>query len=368
MTVRRTRCAPSPLVGEGWGGGTYDSVLSLLPPPMSPPHKGEGNVAARAFAITTVLLVASLFIPSLARAQPWPTHPITMVVPFGAGGSIDIPARRIAAVLSPKLGQQVVVENRPGANGNIGTEYAAKATPDGYTLLLSGDAATINAASGRPLPYDLMRDLKPITLIYSGTQFVLAGAKDTRFNSLQDLIKYAKANPGALKYGTSGVATSTHLSTETINAAAGIRAVHVPYKGVAPALNNLQGGHVDYAIAGSTAAVPAVQGGQLKALAVTSRTRSPVLPQVPTLIEQGVNAETGSWYGLLAPARTPPDIVKRLHAATMNVLKSPEVAERLKALGGEARPTTPEQAADFMRDEVRKFAALMRKLDIKVTD
>jgi tripartite-type tricarboxylate transporter receptor subunit TctC len=307
--------------------------------------------------------------PHLARgADAYPTKPLRLIVPFAPGGAADILARVVAEQLQRELGKPIVLVNREGAGTIIGVDAAAKSTPDGYTLLFSGDAATINTASGRALPYDLMRDLKPITLVFSSAQFVVVGAKDTRFNSMQDLVKYAKAHPDTLKFGTSGVATSTHLSTETINAAAGIKAIHVPFKGIAPALNNVQGGHVDYAVAGSSATVPAVNGGQLKALAVTSRTRSPVLPQVPTLIEQGVNAETASWYGVLVPAGTPSQIVKRLHADLMTALKAPEVLERFKALGGEPRSTTPEQASDFMREEIRRYAALMRKLGIKVTD
>jgi tripartite-type tricarboxylate transporter receptor subunit TctC len=318
--------------------------------------------------ILAFLLLAAIASPVTRAAEAYPSKPLRLIIPFAPGGAADIIGRVVADHLQRELGKPIVLVNREGAGTIIGVDAAAKATPDGYTLLLSGDAATINAASGRPLPYDLMRDLKPVSLIFSGTQFVVVAAKDNRFNSLQDLIRHAKGNPGSLKFGTSGVATATHLSTETINAAAGIKAVHVPYKGIAPALNNLQGGHVDYAVAGSTATVPAVNGGQLKALAVTSRARSMALPQVPTLVEQGVNAETGSWYGLLVPARTPPDIAKRLHAAVTSVLKSPEVVERMKALGGDARPTTPEQAADLMRDEIKKFSALTRKLDIKVTE
>ena len=315
-----------------------------------------------------LLLLASSVPAAAIAAERYPTKPLRLIVPFAPGGAADVLGRVVAEQLQRDLGKPIVIMNREGAGTIIGVDAAAKATPDGYTLLLSGDAATINTASGRPLPYDLMKDLKPVSLVYSGTQFVVANAKDSRFNSLQDLIKHAKANPGGLKFGTSGVGTSTHLSTETINAAAGIKATHVPFRGVAPALTSLQGAHVDYAVAGSTAAVPLVQNGQLKALAVTGRQRAQALPQVPTLIEQGVKAETGSWYGLLVPAGTPPDITKRLHGALMGALKSPEVVERLKALGGEPRPTTPEEATAFMRAEIQKFAALMKKLDIKVTD
>jgi tripartite-type tricarboxylate transporter receptor subunit TctC len=321
--------------------------------------------AVLAFAFVSLAAAAS---PFARAAEPYPSKPLRLIVPFAPGGAADILARVIAEQLQRELGKPIVLVNREGAGTIIGVDAAAKSAPDGYTLLFSGDAATINTASGRALPYDLMRDLKPITLVFSSAQFVVAGAKDPRFNSMQDLVKYAKAHPDTLKFGTSGVATSTHLSTETINAAAGIKAIHVPFKGIAPALNSLQGGHVDYSVAGSSATVPAVNGGQLKALAVTSRARSPVLPQVPTLIEQGVNAETASWYGVLVPAHTPAQIVKRLHADLMTALKTPEVLERFKALGGEARPTTPEQASEFMREEIRRYATLMRKLDIKVTD
>lgn len=315
---------------------------------------------------------AALILPVCSGfAQPagiYPSKPLRLIVPFAPGGAADILARVVGEHLQRELGKPVVIVNREGAGTIIGVEAAAKATPDGYTLLISGDAATINSASGRPLPYDLMRDLKPISLIYSGTQFLLANGKDSRFNSLRDLVQYAKANPGTLKFGSSGVATSTHLSAEAVNVAAGIKATHVPYRGIAPAMTNLAGGHIDYAIVGSTAAIPVVQNGQFKALATTGRARSQALPNVPTLIEQGVHTDTGSWYGLFVPSGTPPAILKRLSAVMMVVLKSAEVADRLKSLGGEPRPTSPEQATDFIRDEIKKSGALMRKLDIKITD
>lgn len=322
------------------------------------------NAAARCLAAALLLPLGS---QAAHGAETYPSRPLRLIVPFAPGGAADILARVVGEQLQRELGRPIVIVNRDGAGTIIGVDAAAKATPDGYTLLISGDAATINTASGRPLPYDLMKDLKPVSLIYAGTQFLLVN-KDSRFNSLQDMVKYAKANPGTLKFGSTGVGTSTHLSSETINAAAGIKAIHVPYRGVAPAMNNLAGGHVDYVIAGSTAAIPSIQNGLHKALAITSRTRSQAVPQVPTLMEQGVPAETGSWYGLLVPAGTPPDMVKRLHAAMVVALKSPEVVERLKSLGGEPRITTPEETAAFMRAEIQKYGALMRKLDIKLVD
>jgi tripartite-type tricarboxylate transporter receptor subunit TctC len=331
-------------------------------------HDSQDLIVFRAASFCLLALITALCTAIGHAAEAYPSKPLRLIVPFAPGGAADILARVIGEHLQRDFGKPIVIVNREGAGTIIGVDAAAKATPDGYTLLLSGDAATINTASGRPLPYDLLKDLQPISLVYSGTQFLLVNAKDNRFGSLRDFVQHAKAHPATLKFGSSGVATSTHLSAETINAAAGIKGVHVPYRGIAPAMNNLAGGHVDYAIVGSSAAIPAVQNGQFKALATTGRSRSPSLPSVPTLIEQGVNAETGSWYGLFAPAGTPAARVKRLNAATVSALRSSEVTERLKSLGGEARPTTPDEARDFMRAEIARFATLMRKLDIKVAE
>lgn len=318
-------------------------------------------------SVLAVLMLLVLAAPASFAAEVYPSKPIRLIVPFAPGGAADILARVVGDHLQRELGQPIVVVNRDGAGTIIGVDAAAKSPADGYTMLISGDAATINTASGRTLPYDLMRDLKPISLLYAGTQFLLVN-KDSPWKSLPDLVAEGRAKPGRLRYGSTGIGTSTHLSTETVNAAAGIKAIHVPYRGVAPAMNALMGGQVDYVIGGSTAAIPAIQNGTVRALAITSRTRSPVLPNVPTLIEQGVAAETGSWYGLLVPAATPADIVKRLHEATAVVLKSPDVAERLKSLGGEARSTTPEAAATFMRQEIQAFGTLMRRLDIRLVE
>ena len=316
-------------------------------------------------AVATLTL--SLSSASVLAADVYPTKPIRMIVPFAPGGAADILGRVVGDYLQRELGQPIVMVNRDGAGTIIGVDAAAKSASDGYTLLISGDAATVNTASNRKLPYDLMRDLQPISLLYAGTQFLLVN-NNSPFKNIQDLVKFGKANPGAIRYGSTGIGTSTHMSAETFNTAAGIKTVHIPYRGVAPAMNDLGGGHVDYVIAGSTAGIPAIKSGQLRALAITGRTRSAVLPDLPTFIEQGVNAETGSWYGLFVPAGTPPEIVARLHAATAKALANPELGERLKQLGGEARVTTSEQTTVFMRGEIQKFGNLMRELNIKLVD
>jgi len=316
-------------------------------------------------AVATLTL--SLSSASVRAADVYPIKPIRMIVPFAPGGAADILGRVVGDYLQRELGQPMVMVNRDGAGTIIGVDAAAKSAPDGYTLLISGDAATVNTASNRKLPYDLMRDLQPISLLYAGTQFLLVN-NNSPYKNIQDLVKFGKANPGAIRYGSTGIGTSTHMSAETFNTAAGIKTVHIPYRGVAPAMNDLGGGHVDYVIAGSTAAIPAIKSGQLRALAITGRNRSAVLPDLPTFIEQGVNAETGSWYGLFVPAGTPPEIVARLHAATAKALANPELGERLKQLGGEARLTAPEQTVVFMRGEIQKFGNLMRELNIKLVD
>lgn len=299
-----------------------------------------------------------------AHAQSYPAKPIRLVLPFPAGGAADVLARTITEPMSKDLGQPLIIINRDGAGTVIGVDVAAKSAPDGYTLLLSGDAGVINTASGRKLPYDLMKDLAPISMVYSGAQIMLVN-KDSRFKSVQDLVKYAKANPGQVKFGSSGIGTAIHLSSESFNRAAGIQALHVPYKGVAQATTDLAGGHIDYVIGGATA-IPSIKNGSLRGLALMSKKRTPQLPELATAIEQGVNVETGSWYGLFTTAGTPPEIVNRLHACLIKALDSSAVRDRFASLGGEPRSMTSEQFAAFLRAEIQKFSVLMKQLDIKL--
>lgn len=302
-----------------------------------------------------------------AQAQAYPSRPMRVIVPFAPGGAADIIARSVTEPMSRELGQPILIVNRDGAGTVIGLNEAAHASADGYTLLLSGDAGVINAASGRKLPYDLLRDLAPISIVYSGAQ-VMMGKKDGPFNNLQDMVKYARANPDKLRFGTTGIGTSVHMSSEIFNQAAAIKAVHIPYKGVAPAMNDLAGGHIEYVIGGSTAAIPAIKNGQYRGLAIMSKQRSPELPDVPTAIEQGINAETGSWYGLFTRAGTPPEVLAKLHALLMATLASPQVTERFRNLGGEPRSMTTEQFRTYLRDEIQKLSRLMKQLNIKLDD
>lgn len=302
---------------------------------------------------------------TVAAQKSYPNKPLRLVVPFAPGGVADILARAIADPMSKDLGQPIVVSNHPGAGTIIGLEIAAKAAPDGYTLLLSGDAGVINTASGLKLPYDLMKDLAPISTVYSGPQILLVN-KDSPYKSVQDLVKYAKANPGRLNFGTSGIGTSVHLHSELFNQAAGIQAVHVPYSGVAPAMAELVGGRIDFVIGGSTAAIPAIKNGSLRGLALMSRERSALLPELPTAIEQGVNIETASWYGLFTRAGTAPEIVKRLHASLAKALDSKVVQDRFVAMGGEVKTTTPEQFSAFLRAEIQALSVTIKQLNIKL--
>ena len=321
--------------------------------------------------MATLLMSATVAGAALVASMPahasgtYPDQPIRMVVPFAAGGAADAIGRSVAEQLQKELGQPLVVVNRGGAGTVIGVNYVAKAPADGYTVLLSGDAAAINTASGRELPYDLMKELVPVTTLFSGAQFVLVN-KDSQYKTLADLIKRAKEHPGELKFGSSGIGTSIHLSEESFNAAAGIKALHVPYRGVAPAVNDLMAGLIDYVIAGSSVATPAVQGGTLRALAINDEKRSPELPDVPTAIEQGVNVQTKGWYGLWVPAGTPPAVIERLNSATQKVLKAPELAEKFKTLGGEAKGASVSETRKFVVGEIDNFTKLIRDLNLKI--
>lgn len=321
--------------------------------------------------LATVITIAAIALGALAcsatQTQSYPSRPMRMIVPFAPGGAADILARSVAEPMAKDLGQPILIINRDGAGTLIGLNEAAHASTDGYTLLLSGDAGVINAASGRKLPYDLLRDLAPISIVYSGAQ-IMMGRKDSPHNTLPDMVKYAKANPDKLRFGSASVGTSIHLSSEIFNQAAGIKAAHIPYKGVAPAMNDLAGGHIEYVIGGSTAAIPAIRNGLFRGLAIMSRQRSPELPDLPTAIEQGINAETGSWYGLFTRAGAPPEVLRKLHAVLMTTLASPQITERFRSLGGEPRSMTTEQFRTYLRDEIQKLAKLMKQLNIKPDD
>ena len=305
----------------------------------------------RRFVLTT--LAVSLVATGSAWAQAWPAKPIRLIVTFAAGGGADFVGRAIGTKLTESLGQPVVVDNRAGGGGLIGNDAVAKAPADGYTLLL-GAAGPLTVAPHlyKSVPYDTFKDLVPVALIAT-TPFVLVVHPSVPANTVAELTALAKSKPGQLNYGSSGTGGAPHLAGELYAATAGVNMVHAPYKGLAPAITDIMGGHI--------------QVGKLKALAVTGQQRSALLPDLPTMIEAGVPGyQAGSWYGILAPAGTPSSIVTRVNADVRAALKQPEVQKQLIAQGAEPAPTTPEQFSAMLREEYTKWGKLIKDANIKL--
>jgi tripartite-type tricarboxylate transporter receptor subunit TctC len=312
-----------------------------------------------------VAVVALTICTLAAHAQTFPTKPVRLVVPFAAGGSTDIIGRTLAQKLNEMWGQPVVVDNRAGGSTVIGTDIVAKAPADGHTLLVTPAPFTIVPSLTPKLPYDPQRDFEPITLINT-TPLVVVVHPGVPAKSVKDLIALAKAKPGALNYGSSGSGGSNHLAGELFNAMAGVKMVHVPYKGNAPALTDLVGGHVDLVFNGLTSALPLVKSGKLRALGMTSLKRAGALPDVPTLDEQGLRGfQAVAWNGLTAPARTPKEIIDRLNADVVKVIRSPELAEKLKAEGSDPVGSSVGEYAAFLRDEIAKWRKVIDFAGIK---
>jgi tripartite-type tricarboxylate transporter receptor subunit TctC len=319
----------------------------------------------RLVRIAALALVA--LAPAISLAQGYPTKPVRLVVPFPAAGTTDILARAAAQKLSETWNQQVIVDNRPGAGGNIGSELVAKAPHDGYTLLM-GTVGThaINASLYPKMPYDNVKDFAPIILV-AGVPNVLVVNPSLPVNSVQELIAYAKANPGKLNFASSGSGTSIHLSGELFKTMTGVQMTHVPYKGSAPALTDLMGGQVQLMFDNLPSSLAFIKAGKLRALAVTSATRSPALPDVPTVAESGVPGfEASSWFGLLAPAGTPNDIILKVNADTQRWLASPDAKEKLQAQGAAAAGGTPEDFAKHIQAETAKWARVVKESGAKV--
>ena len=314
-----------------------------------------------------VLAAFVLFATGAASAQTWPSKPIRYVVPFAAGGSTDILGRIISEKLAIALGVPVVVDNKPGAGGGVGAAEVAKAAPDGYTIM-GGTISThaINASLYSSLPYDPVKDFVPITLIARVPNMLVIN-NDIAAKNVAELIKLMKANPGKWSFASSGNGTSQHLSGELFKGMAGVEMQHIPYKGSPPALNDVMGGQVSMTFDNITTAWALAKGGKLRALAVTTASRSPVAPDVPTLAESGLPGyEIGSWQGVFAPAGTPPDIVKRLNAEIVKIIKSPDVQKKLIDLGAEPVGDSPEQFAAFVKTEVVKWGDVVKKSGAKV--
>ena len=314
-------------------------------------------------------LVLSAFAVSSAFAQAYPNRPVRIVVPFPAGGGVDTMARIVGNRLSERIGQPVLVEHRPGAGGTLGADAVAKATPDGYTVLLTVNALAISASLYRTLPFDPLKAFEPVVQI-AANPFVLVGSPKMQAATIQDGIALAKAKPGTLNYGSSGLGAPLHLLAEMFKyGAGGLDIAHIPYRGDAPMLTALLSGDVHIGFMPAGTGVRQVQSGQVRGLAVTGQKRSAALPQVPTLLEAGVKGlEADSWYGLFAPAGTPRDIVLRLQREMVGVLKLPDVVERLRAGGNEPVGGTPEQLDALYRADIARFAKVIADAKIPKLD
>jgi tripartite-type tricarboxylate transporter receptor subunit TctC len=319
--------------------------------------------------IAVLSIVALLASTMAAIAQPtaYPTKPIRIVVAYTPAGATDILARTIGQKLTEAWGQAVIIDNRPGANGNIGTEYAAKATPDGYTLLMvTAGTHGINPGLYRKLGFDAVKDFAPVSLVAMVPNvFVVNNGVPSK--DLKEFIAYAKANQGKLNYGSPGNGSTAHLSMELFKSMTGIQMVHVPYKGSAGVLADLIGGQIVVTMDNMPPYVPQVKAGKIRALAVSPARRSPALPDVPTVAEAGVPGyDSGAWFGLVAPANTPKDLVAKLSRETARILKLPDVSARLADLGAESVGGTPEQFSAHIKAEIAKWAKVIRDANVEL--
>jgi tripartite-type tricarboxylate transporter receptor subunit TctC len=310
--------------------------------------------------------ILALIFAATASAQPFPTKPIKIIVPFPAGGTVDFFARVISTKLSEALGQSVLVENRAGAGGNIAAEAVAKATPDGYTLLMGSEIIAINTSLYSKMGYDPVKDLAPITLVGTVPNILIVHPS-LPVNSVNDLIALAKKTPGKISFASTGQGTSTHLSSELFKLMANVDMLHVPYKGGPPAIADLISGQVNMMFINMPTGITHVRSGKAKIIAVSSIKRVSQLPDVPTVDQAGVKGfETSAWSGLYAPAGTPADIINRLNADVVKILKQPSVREQLMAQGAEPVGDTPEEFSRFTLAEISKWAKIIKETGVKV--
>jgi tripartite-type tricarboxylate transporter receptor subunit TctC len=308
---------------------------------------------------------ALLGICHFASAQSYPTRPITLVVPIAAGGAVDTAARIVAEKLQEKLRQSVVVENRPGAGSMIGTNFVAKAPPDGYTLLLMEPGAVLAKWLNKTVAFDVTNDFSPIAMVAT-SPLVLFAHPTVTFHDLKELITYAKANPRKLSVGTPGVGTPHHLAAAWLNTAAKIDITHVPYRGAAPALNDLLGGQIPLIWASPVAVMPFVERGKVKMLVVSTQQRDPMLPQVPTVSESGVPGfDTANWFGVVAPARVPPEVVARLGQAIRDTAELPDVQKRMSTLGFNIDFRNTDKFREMIVGDHQKYGSIIREAGIQ---
>ena len=318
--------------------------------------------------LTGQALLACLLAPLVAAGQGYPAKPVRIVVPLAAGGGVDSVARAFAQKYSEAWRLPVIVENRPGAGNIIGADYVAKSAPDGYTLLASSSSLASNAVLFRKLPFDAVRDFAPVTQ-FIATQLFLALNPKVPANNVRELIAYAKAQPGKLNYGSTGIGSGAHLISEMLKIDTGIDVVHLPYKGDAPLMPALLNGEIQFGFLTASAVLPHVKTGRLRALAVTGRTRVSTAPDLPTMMEAGVpNFEFESWIGLFAPAGTPGDILGAISAETARALKQPDMIARLPGWGGDAVGSTPDAFAARYRGDIAKLGKVVSEARIPLAE
>ncbi len=307
-------------------------------------------------------LVCALGANAQSAAERYPDKPIKIIVPFAPGGSVDVLARVVGQKLQDSWGQPVVVESRPGASTLIGTTVAAKAAPDGYTLVISVSNHTTNPAMREKMPYDTLKDFRPISLM-ARTPVVVYANPQFPANDLTALVALAKAKPGTVTFGSAGTGSMTHLTAELLKQSAGVDMTHVVYRGGTPALTDVISGHLNMTFATVGQALPQYRAKQVKALGISSEKRYPSVPEIPTFKEQGIDLVTTEWYGLLAPAGTPPEIVNKLNAEVRKILSQPGLGERLTAI--ELVSSTPDELDKFIRSEMIRWTPLVHQLGIK---
>ena len=312
-------------------------------------------------AVAALFAYTAIFAGSSLAQTVYPAKAIRYVVPFPAGGPLDIVARAIGQELNKSWGQAVVIDNRPGAGGNIGADLVAKAPADGYTILMGAVSThAINVTLYNKLPYDPIRDFAPVTLITSVPN-VLVVHPSVPANNVKELIALAKSRPGQLNFASGSTGSAGHLAGELFNSMAGVRMTHIPYKGAAPAVVDLMAGHVSLMFDNMSSALPNIKATRVRALAVTTLKRSPLLPQLPTISDAGMRGfDIATWFGIFAPAGAPPDIVARLNSEIVRILHTPEMKERLALLGAEPIGNKPDEFAAFVRAEIPKYAKVIQ--------
>jgi tripartite-type tricarboxylate transporter receptor subunit TctC len=325
------------------------------------------GIMARTFRLSNLLALCMVLCaasPVLAADQ-YPQRPIRLIIPYPPGGAGDIVGRMLAGSLSAAFGQQVVNDNRGGGGQVIATQIAAGAVADGYTLFLASATHSINPALRKSLPYDTLKDFAPITLV-AESPLVFVAHPSLKVGSIRELIAAAKAQPGRINYASSGPGTGGHMSVELLKSTTGIDLVHIPYKGAGPALVDVVAGQVPVICTSPLPAMPHVKSGRLRALGMTSLARSPAHPDVPTVAETVPGYQSTLWYALLAPARTPPAIIKRVHAETMKALAAPQMREQLLALGATPVGNSPQELQSFVGKEIQMWTKLVKQANIKL--